>query len=111
MDVPLNVDFVQKLSDPPWSALTHVAGAKSVVLLHDGRNNAVVHDVGKSHARLLAGLRPIQREIAFISASEHHVVGLLSTGDAFVYCHLGQSLALVRGLPQGGYSIDSVRLT
>ena len=64
MDVPLNLDFVQKLSDPPWLDLQHVAGQPSAVLLHDGRNNAVVHDSSKNHGRTsaIAGLRPISRE-------------------------------------------------
>ena len=63
MDVPLNLDFVQKIADPPWSDLEHVAGRPSAVLLHDGRNNAAIHDVGKNYGRASAivGLRPISR--------------------------------------------------
>ena len=64
MDVPLNLDFVQKMADSPWSDLDHVAGRPSAVLLHDGRNNAVIHDVGKNYGRASAivGLRPISRD-------------------------------------------------
>ena len=66
MDVPLNLDFVQKLSDPPWSSLEHVAGNPSAMLVHDGGNSAAIHDVSKSHGRravAIAGLRPISREV------------------------------------------------
>ena len=42
----------------------------------------------------------IYREITFISASQHHVFGLLSTGDVFLYRHFGENLTLVRGMPQ-----------
>ena len=64
MDIPLNLDFVQKLSDSPWSDLEHVSGRPSSVLLHDGRNNAVIHDSSKNHGRTsaIAGLRPINRD-------------------------------------------------
>ena len=76
MDVPLNLDFVQKLSDPPWSSLEHVAGNPSAMLVHDGGNSAAIHDVSKSHGRragAIAGLRPIYREVQLDSTREMEV--------------------------------------
>ena len=53
----------------------------------------------------------LYREITFISASQHHVFGLLSTGGVFLYCHLGRNLTLIRGMPQGRNSIPLKNIT
>ena len=103
MDIPLNFLQVKQLRDPPWSNVDLLSDGRSVIF-HDGRNNAAIHDLGKNRGRRqIPALKQIFQDIVFMSCSAevNSLVGLLSTGDAFICSGIdgtgGGALTLVRG--------------